>query len=250
MRFSTGWPKALALAAIAALVLTVSVGAPPAHGLGSFTSQGVQAHLSAPWNQAGYSGQGIKVGIIDIGSGEGFQGYRSLMGTELPATVEARCYTGADRYTSDVATCDSGSDHGTLVAESVADIAPEVSFYIANPGTKADFGAVVDWMIAEGVSVINYSGSWTFDGPGDGTSPFSYSPLKAVDRAVDAGIVWVNAAGNHARRTWFTRAPMDADDDRWLEFSGPYEVSTVSLEAGDTFFRPAAVAGGMGPAGN
>ena len=36
------------------------------HGLGAFTSQGVQAHLSAPWNQAGFRGQGIKVGIIAI----------------------------------------------------------------------------------------------------------------------------------------------------------------------------------------
>ena len=137
-----------------------NVGLAAAYGLGVFKSQGVQAHLSAPWNQAGYSGQGIKVGIIDYGSAGGaFLVYRSLMGTELPATVKARCYTGFDRYTSDVATCDSGSDHGTIVAESVADVAPEVSLYIANPGTRGDFGATVDWMTAEGVSVINHSGT-------------------------------------------------------------------------------------------
>ena len=99
---------------------------------------------------------------------------------------------------------------------------------------RGDFGATVDWMIAEGVSVINYSGSWTFDGPGDGTSPFSYSPLKAVDRAVDAGIVWVNAAWDSARRTWFSENPVDADDDGWLEFSVGDEVNNVALDAADS----------------
>ena len=38
---------------------------PPEDAYGPITSQGVQAHGSAVWNQAGYSGQGIKVGVID-----------------------------------------------------------------------------------------------------------------------------------------------------------------------------------------
>ena len=62
-------------------------------------------------------------------------------------------------------------------------------------------------MISEGVSVINHSYTWAFDGPGDGTAPFASSPLNTVDRAVAAGIVWVNAAGNSAERTWFQRGP-------------------------------------------
>ena len=47
--------------------------------------------------------------------------------------------------------------HGTIVAESVIDIAPEVSLYIANPISRADLQAAADWMVSEGVSVINYS---------------------------------------------------------------------------------------------
>ena len=50
-----------------------------------------------------------------------------------------------------------------------------------------------DWMASEGVSVIKYSASWTFDGPGDGTSPLSASPLNTVDRAVASDILWVNS---------------------------------------------------------
>ena len=163
MRFSTGLPKAIAIVAMAILGVAVAVDTSPVHGLGASTSQGVQAHLSAPWNDAGFSGQGIKVGIIDTGPGDGFLGYRSLMGTELPATVEARCYTAIGRFTSDVADCDGGSDHGTAVAESMADIAPEVSLYIANPVTRGDLRSTVDWMISEGVSVINHPISWAGD---------------------------------------------------------------------------------------
>ena len=235
MRFSTGLPRVLALAAITALILTVAVETPPAHGLGPFTSQGVQAHLSAPWNQAGFSGQGIKVGIIDYGSGSGFQGYRSLMGTELPATVNARCYTGLDRYTSDVATCDSGNDHGTAVAESVVDVAPGVSLYIANPGTGGDLRATVDWMISEGVSVINHPISWLFDGPGDGTSPFNDSPLRTVDRAVDAGVFWVSPAGNYALQTWFISPTFTTGGSslELLKFTDFDIGNDFDLEAGD-----------------
>ena len=55
---------------------------PPQDDYGNFTSQGVQAHGSAVWNQAGFSGQDIKVGVID--GTFGFRAFRSLMGTELP----------------------------------------------------------------------------------------------------------------------------------------------------------------------
>ena len=102
---------------------------PPQPAYGDFTSQGVQVHLSEAWNQAGYSGQGIKVGVIDLG----FEGFRDLMGVELPANVQARCYTDLGRFTRNLADCENGDDHGTGVAETIIDVAPQVSLYIANP---------------------------------------------------------------------------------------------------------------------
>ena len=58
-------------------------------------------------------------------------------------------------------------------------------------------------MASQGVSVINHSVSWILDGPGDGTSPISASPLNTVDLAVASDVTWVNAAGNSADDTWF-----------------------------------------------
>ena len=202
---------------------------PPQPGYGNFTSQGVQAHAAAAWHQAGITGKGVKVGIIDVG----FEGFRGLLGTELPATVAARCYTDVGVFTQNLADCETDSDHGTIVAESVIDIAPEVSLYIANVGTKGDLQSAADWMIAEGVSVINTSMGWTFDGPGDGTSPFSRSPLKAVDRAVGGGAIWVSLAHNLAQTTWFG-TPLNADDDGFIDFSSPDETNRLLLEAGQT----------------
>ena len=203
------------------------------------TGHGPAEHLSTAWNQAGFSGQGVKVGIID----SGFEGFGGLMGPELPSTVVARCYTDIGVFTQNLADCEvvgqvttpfpkcqdavqrravRDAEHGTIVAESVIDIAPEVSLYIANPRSRGDLQDAVDWMAAQGVLVINQSQSWFLDGPGDGTSPNSTSPLKTVDRAAARGVIWVNSAGNAAQDTWFG-GYSDPDGNGNIGFGGQNE---------------------------
>ena len=136
-------------------------------GATGIAGNGPVAHSSPAWNQAGYTGQGIKVGVID----GGFEHFSGLMGTELPRSVRARCYPGdSDTPTNRITDCAWGGAHGTVVAESVMDIAPDVSLYIANVQFKGDMQAAVTWMIQQDVDVINHSMGWFFDGPGDGTS--------------------------------------------------------------------------------
>ena len=194
---------------------------------------GPPVHGSSAWNQAGLRGQGIKVGVIDLPFG--FNGFSRLMGTELPSTVQARCYTDVGRFTSNLSNCGNalvGSNHGTLVAEAVIDIAPEVSLYIATPQSGGDLQTATDWMISQGVSVIVHSLFYEYDGPGDGTSPFRDSPLRAVDRAVAGGSVWVNSAGNDAQKSWFG-PPVNSDGDAWIDFNGSDEGIDIQLEAGE-----------------
>ena len=208
---------------------------PPQPDYGPLTSQGVQTHLAQAWHDAGYSGQGIKVGIID----GGFEGFGDLIGQELPAPVAVRCYTDIGEYTSNLADCE-GEDvsfHGTGVAETLIDIAPAVSLYLARPLSSGDLRETVDWMISEGVLVINRSQGWPFDGPGDGTSPFGDSPLNTVDRAVDGGIIFVNSAGNQARHSWFQHGPFsifdpDGDGDGAVEFVEGDPSNSISLGEG------------------
>ncbi len=206
---------------------------PPEPDFGPITSQGVQAHGSLAWNQDGYTGEGVRVGIID----GGFEGYSDLIESgELPEPAGVRCYTGVGEYTENLADCEVDSLHGTAVAETVMDIAPQVSLYITNAPSWGDQREAAAWMVREGVSVINRSQSSGFDGPGDGTYTHSNSILKTVDEAVEGGIIWVNAAGNQARRTWFGEYS-DANGNEWIEFSGDDQgIDLPPLEAGDEFY--------------
>ena len=171
---------------------------PPSGDYGNFTSQGAAKHGATAWNQAGYTGNGIKVGIID----GGFEDFSNLQGTELPKTVEANCDGIIDSIVCKAKDFLVSENHGTMVAEVIIDVAPDVSLYIANPWTPGGLKKTVEWMIQEEVSVINQSMRWPYDGPGDGTSPFSNSPLESVDMAVENGIIWVNSAGNYGDTSW------------------------------------------------
>ena len=175
---------------------------PPEPAQGTVVSEGVEVHGAKAWHDAGLKGQGVRIGIIDTG----FEGFAALQGTELPSSVEAMCFTDIGVFTFNMADCTDSEDresrrlHGTAVAEALFDIAPEATYFIANTSSPGDLARTVQWMIEHDVDVINHSVGWGWMGPGDGTSPFSNSVLKAVEDAVVGGITWVNAAGNSARR--------------------------------------------------
>ena len=201
-------------AAISLIVPPQSFQQPPNQ---SVLGDGPAAHRSAAWNQAGFTGSGIKVGVIDVG----YDGADRLLGTELPADPQTRCYTTETDRPTDLSSCDQ-SDHGTIVAEAIIDIAPEATLYLASVRSPGDLAAVVGWMIAEDVSVINMSLGWIYDGPGDGTSPREHSTLNTLAKAVNNDILWVSSAGNSGHSSWYG-VPTDADGDNLLEFAADQE---------------------------
>ena len=90
----------------------------------------------------------------------------------------------------------------------------------------------VDWMAGQGVTVINLSLGYAPDGPGDGTSPFSDSPLRTIDAAVSSGSTWVTAGGNVARTSWYGRFS-DTDGDGSHNFTPRDEGNTFAVNEGD-----------------
>ena len=209
-------------------VLVIRTMIPPQPMQGSIVSEGAALHGAPVWNAAGYTGAGVKIGIIDFG----FEGFANLMGSEAPTTVQARCYEDIGMHTSNLSDCEQDGGHGTAVTETVFDIAPDATYYVSNPGTWGDLQSATEWMVANDVDVINHSISWIWTGRGDGISPFTFGPLVTVDIAVDGGITWLNSAGNGARRAWYSSFN-DPDRDNVHSFASGDECNNLTLEPGD-----------------
>jgi len=169
----------------------------------SVEGEGVSITGAGVWHEAGVIGEGIRIGVLDLG----FDGYRPLLGTELPGQVVARSFVyGAEPDTSDEV-------HGTACAEIVYEMAPGAELFFAYyDGTYVTEGQAVEWLLDQDVHIISHSANAVM-APMDGTGPY----VELVDRAVDAGVLWVNSAGNEAEshyRGQFT----DQDGDGLHEF--------------------------------
>ena len=202
----------------------------PAQSQSRVISQGVGLHGADAWHNTGYRGQGVKIGIID----SGFEQFSRLQqGGELPPNVFARCFFDEPQPPSSrLSDCEADSVHGTAAAEAVIDVAPDVELYVSNPLSNGDLRNAIDWMAGQGVQVINFSIEKVVDGPGDGTSIFSDSPLRTVDVAVSAGITWVAAAGNSARQAWYGTFS-DSDNDGTHNFAPDDEGNTFEISEGE-----------------
>ena len=179
------------------------------------------------WHSAGIRGAGVKIAVLGIG----FDGIQDVLGTELPRTVTARCYTGYGLYSSDIEDCETGEGIGAIRAQRIFDVAPDATYYIATVGDWVDLHDAVKWLVAEEVDVVYSSVIWIYTGPGDGTSPYALSDLNSVDDAIEGGITWVMPAGNDGKTTWFG-AFKDEDGNGYHEFNGDDECNNVELEAG------------------
>ncbi|MBN2548504.1 MAG: S8 family serine peptidase [Anaerolineales bacterium] len=168
---------------------------------------------ASTWQEAGFSGEGIKIAIVD----SGFTGYQDLLGSDLPDEVITRSFY--DGY-PDV---DNGvTVHGKGCAEIVYDIAPEATMYLVTASTQAETEQAIDWLISEGVQIISHSGSWMIglmDGNGNGA--------KIADNAFAKGVLWVNSSGNYAYSHYYGKFA-DKDSDGWHEYSGDDEMMTYT----------------------
>ena len=213
-------------------VISVNAIIPPQPAQTTPVSAAVAVHGADIWHDARLKGEGVKIGIIDVG----FVGFQDLMEIELPAEekVHALCFTDLGTLSQDIDDCETESDHGSAVTEAAFDIAPDATYYIANPGSWGDLRTTIIWMAFEGVDVINHSVGWLWTGPGDGSSIIRTSPLNTVHLAVANDITWVNAAGNRATSTW-SGTYSDPDGDGVHNFTDTDECNDVLLGADERF---------------
>ena len=166
------------------------------------TSEGLAAIGATEWQAAGHTGAGTKVAILDLG----FDGWDTLPTDELPEIVNVIGFNAAGKL-------DSGTDHGTQMAEIIHDVAPDAELVLITFDDNY-MDEMVTWLLANEVDVVSMSLEWT-DGPLDGT----HFSAEHIQRGIDGGITWVVAAGNSAKRH-HVGTTVDADSDGWVELDG------------------------------
>lgn len=184
-------------------------------------SEGTALIGAIDFHALGIDGTGIKIGIIDTG----FAGLSSSQAAgELPA---GQTFTDYTVFPPVPASDDTGSDHGTNIAEIVHDTAPGAELFLAKISTDLELAAAVDGMIAAGVNIIHQPLVWFGAAFYDGTGPL----CDIADSAEAANILWTNPAGN-LRLSHYLGVFSDADSDLRHEFATDQNYNTVALTAG------------------
>ncbi len=167
-------------------------------------TEGVVLLGASRFHATGVFGQGVTVGVIDIGFGGLTNAYRA---SEISpdAVLRTRDYTGDG--------IEKGGVHGTGVAQIVHNMAPKAGLHLARIGNEVQLAMAVQDCIDYEVDVIVHAVGWVNTNFGDGTGVIA----DIVRRAADAGILWVNAAGNHAQQHWIGEAYGTSGE--WVELA-------------------------------
>ena len=179
-------------------------------------SEGVELSGALTWQQGGYSGQGIRVAVIDVG----FEGLAAALSAgELAHVVFTRDYTGDGMET--------GIVHGTACAEVVHDMAPQAELLLMKFDTDVELANAISDAISQGVDVITCSVGWYSTNFYDGTGTIP----QIFAQAVNNGILCVTSAGNSGVKQW-EGDWLDTDGDGWLDFAPGDEENNFYLQAG------------------
>uniref|UniRef100_A0A831U1J1 Subtilisin n=1 Tax=Geobacter metallireducens TaxID=28232 RepID=A0A831U1J1_GEOME len=170
-----------------------ALGAPSQEYLDSWGVSRIGADLAA---QAGFTGAGIKVAVLDTGIDYNHPdlkdnyrgGYNFVYDNDDPFDDSMSAYVPTGHGTH-VAGIIGARNNGT----GVVGVAPDVSLYavkVLNAGLAGDVSDVIagiEWAINNKVQIISMS---------IGSSLYSEALREACDRAAQAGIILVAAAGN------------------------------------------------------
>lgn len=149
----------------------------------------------------------IKVAVFD----KGFTGYENEIGFSLPASTTY--IAGPLQAPEDLKT-----EHGLRMAQVLnglmtnaaraQQLEPELLLY--NVFGFTNFKAAVEDVIAKKVDLVLYSEVWEYGGNFDGSGFFN----SEVSKATEAGIIWVNAAGNFGQTTF--NSAITTVEEEWV----------------------------------
>jgi hypothetical protein len=186
----------------------------------------VDATRASQWHAAGFTGAGVKIGVIDFFNVP-VHWNTAEMGPVPVADATARCIDrGVDCSGEFFArTASPGDEHGPAVVEIIKDMAPDAQIFIGRATTESDYYRLVDWFVSNGVTIVNRSLGSRYDGPGDGRGALT----SVADYAASRGMLWVNSGGNNASGRYYRHPVRLVGDlvafgavgtDTWLRFTG------------------------------
>ena len=178
----------------------------------------------APYHQLGFHGQGLRIAVLD----NGFAGLSLSRGQRLPPDIQVQPSPLAQM---------EDTTHGVKLAEIIYALStgqalyspavpgPEILLYNADGFTN--FQASVAAAVQAKVDMIVYAQVWEYGGNFDGKGFIN----KVVDTATNAGILWVNAAGNLGLATYNGAIKIGTDgrtvalpyEGRYVRFTVPQD---------------------------
>ena len=178
-----------------------------------------------PYHRKGYFGQNIKIGIFD----NGFAGLKNSRGRRLPPELTIEKSKDPRMQPS---------SHGTKMAEIIYGITTgsaeyhslraSPDLYLFNTNGFSNLQAAVDRAIDLKLDMILYAQVWEFGGQFDGDGFIN----QEVNRALDAGILWINASGNGGASTY--SGPLQTKVGHWVEFTPKSERLTFVVPQNET----------------
>ncbi|MBE2272489.1 MAG: S8 family serine peptidase [Anaerolinea sp.] len=157
------------------------------------------------WNKSGFTGQGLRIGVLDVG---GFAGVVSMIDAgELPEDTVGNYDLEDMEFMF--------SDHGTACAIVIHRVVPDADLFVAYyDGSDSSFFDALEFFADNDVQIVSYSGGSSV-GPRDGT----WGQAVYVNEFVEeTGILWVNSAGNEALS--HTMWQYNPGEEGWHDFGG------------------------------
>jgi hypothetical protein len=180
------------------------------YGFGATVSQAVQLTNASAFQANGIAGLGSTIAIIATG-------FAGAADAEIPnhSSISFRADEGM------------GSDAtGTAMAELVADMAPQAGQTLIAVDTTLSLRQAINYVAANKFTAAVCAVS-SVEGPFDGSDMVS----QALPNATNAGVFWVQAAGDLAQRHWQGQFS-DLDGDGFQDLNGGTGIA-LNLPAGD-----------------
>ncbi len=173
---------------------------------GLAVSQGVAASGAASWQSTGSSGNGVTVAIVDAG----FAGLANDGALPSGLTV-----TNDDCADATGAPTVNGTSHGTAVAEIVHQMAPGATLALYCVRDTLGLLLAESQIQAAGIKIVNCSLAFPGDDRGDdGSTSGANTAAAIVKTARQAGILWIQSAGNSGLDHWTGTLVRDPDNPR------------------------------------